>query len=440
MANSRRAVLIVALSGVAAVLPNFDPAVDEDAFVYAWAVSSDSYPNVEEEIDRILDCQLQDLVAKERMRRIMRFDFDFESDPILMSIMLSYWMSVAASPTGTPANQIERFTQGVGLSGGMWQIGILVGSVVKLTQPLAWNATAAQVKTALENLSFIGRGNTTVIFDTDHWDVTLVNNWARGAITFSIVVANLTGGTITRSTPTAAVQRDHALTRIAGFQNVAFGLVAGFRNSNRLPKFYKSVVANTLTIRGSHADPRISANAGVIGSGEVPNVTSGWAQPACSIFRPSRFRDTLLVIDGVDYALNNLLRNFEASLSNQLVDDDDAYTAQDDDIHRLERGDERPFTINCGILGEEGDDIHVMAESLAEVPVFMRIGRSGHNISFDIPKASISLRNPVLSYDGSVKRSMVQIQIEPMLISGDATTPFTADANVDIATQFLLAA
>lgn len=440
MATRRRADLIVALSGLGKRQADFDTPVAEAAIDTSWAMTSDSYPNVAREIDRILDCQQQDLVAKEVLRRIMRFDFDYEADPLLMSIHLAYMMSVAAAPTGTPANQIERFTQGVGLSGGVWKIGVLVGSVVKLTQPLAWNATAAEVKTAVENISYIGRGNTTVTFSVDHWDVTLVNNWARGAITFSIVVTGLTGGTITRATNTPADQNRHAMTRITGFQPVAFGLVVGFRNSDKLPKFYKSVVANTMTIRASHAQPRVTANMGVVGSGEVSNVSSGWVTPTCQVFRPARFRDTSLVIDGVDYALNNLLRDYEVSYSNGLVVDDDAYTAQDEDIHRAERSDQRPLSINVGILGEEGDLIHQMAEGLAEVAVSMRIGRPGSNISFNVPKASLSLRDPVLAYDGTVKRSKVEINIEPELISGDATTPFTAAANVALATQFLLAA
>lgn len=440
MTTRRRADLIVALSGVAARQSDFDTPVDEDAINTAWAMTSDSYPNVAQEIDRILDCQQQDLVAKEVLRRLMRFDFDYEADPLLMAIHLAYMMSVAGAPTGTPANQISVFTRGGGVTAGTWKIGVLVGSLVKYTAPLAWNAPAADVKMAVENISYVGRGNTTVTFTTDHWDVTLVNNWARGSITFSVVNTDLTGGVIVLTTPTPADQNHHALTRIAGFQPVAFGLVAGFRNSNRLPKIYKSVVANSMTLRASHAQPRVTANIGVIGSGEVPNVSSSWVTPVCQVFRPARFRDTSLVIDGVDYALNNLLRDYELSYSNQLVADDDAYTAQDEDIHRLERADQRPFSINAGILGEEGDTIHQMAEGLAEVAVSMRIGRPGSNITFNLPKASISLRDPVLAYDGSVKRSKVQIMIEPELISGDATTPFTAAANVAIPTQLLLAA
>lgn len=440
MTTRRRADLIVALSGVGAVQSDFDTPVDEDAIDTAWAMTSDSYPNVSDELDRILDCQQQDLVAIEKFRRMMRFDFDYEADPLLMAIHLAYMMSVAATPTGTPANQVEVFTRGVGVTAGTWRIGVLVGALVKYTQPIAWNATAAVVKTAVENIAYIGRANTTVTFAVDHWDVTLVNNWARGSITFSVDNAGLTGGVVVRTTPTPADQNHHALTRISGFQPVAFGLVAGFRNSDKLPKFFKSVVANSLTLRASHAQPRVTANMGVIGSGEVVRVTSGWVTPVCQVFRPARFRDTSLIIDGVDYALTNLLRDWELSFSNQLIADDDAYTSQDEDIHRLERADQRPFTINAGILGEEGDVIHEMAEGLAEVAVSMRIGRPGSNITFTIPKAVISLQNPVLGYDGTAKRSKVQISIEPELISGDATTPFTAIANVGIATQFLLAA
>jgi hypothetical protein len=142
----------------------------------------------------------------------------------------------------------------------------------------------------------------------------------------------------------------------------------------------------------------------------------------------------------VDYALNNTLRDFEVSLSNGLIVDDDAYTAQDEDIHRAERADQRVMTINAGILGEHNDVIYDLAASLGEVPVSLRVGRSGNGILFNLPKGSVSLRNPELAYDGTAKRSKIQIQIEPELVPGDSTTPFTVDALVGISSTLLTVA
>jgi hypothetical protein len=249
--------------------------------------------------------------------------------------------------------------------------------------------------------------------------------------------ALLTGGTWTQAPVTDGAQYDHHLTRISGFQPPAYGMAVGFRSSDKRMRLFKSVVADTFRATGSHNQPRVNVNWGMVASAEASLVSAGYTPPSCQVYRPARFRDCSLVINGVDYALNNTLRDFEVSYSNGLIVDDDAYTAQDEDIHRAERADQRTLTINAGILGELGDTIHALAEALGEVAVTMRIGRTGNGIIFNLPKGSVSLRNPVLAYDGTAKRSKVQIQIEPELIPGDATTPFTVDAMVGVSSTLL---
>jgi hypothetical protein len=436
MTDRRRADLVVAFSGVGAIQTNFDTPRAEAVLDTAWPVTSDSYPNVSQELDRILDCSQQDLVAKEVVRRLVRFDIDYDADPKLVAIHLAYLLGVAAAPTGTPANEVQTITSTA--TGGTGRIGVVVGSVTKYTPQLVFNVAAVDMKTALENINFIGRGNVTVSLAAGVYTITWVNNHANDNIA-SLVVdgALLTGGSWTPATTTQGAQRSHHITRISGFQPPAYGMAVGFRNSDKPMRLFKSVVADTLRITGSHNQPRVNVNWGMVASAEVSNVSGSYVVPACQVYRPARFRDTSLVIDAVDYALNNTLRDFEITYSNGLIVDDDAYTAQDEDIHRAERADQRTLNINAGILGELGDPIHALAEALGEVAVTTRVGRTGNGIIFNLPKGSVSLRNPVLAYDGTAKRSKVQTMVEPELIPGDATTPFTVDALVGIASTLL---
>jgi hypothetical protein len=441
MTDRRRADLVVALSGAAKIQSNFDTPSPEATFDTAWAVTSDSYPALSQELDRILDCSQQDLIAKEVVRRLVRFDFDYDSDAQLMAANLAYIMGVAAAPTGTPANEVQTITSTA--TGGTGRVGVVVGSVTKYTPQLAFNVPAADMKTALENINFIGKGNVTVALALGVYTFTFTNNHANDNIAALVVDGNgttLTGGTWTQATVTEGAQRDAHITRISGFQPPAYGMAVGFRNSNKRMRLFKSGVADTMRVTGAHNQPRINVNWGMVASAEVSNVSNAYSVPNCQIYRPSRFRDTSLVIDGVDYALNNTLRDFEVSLSNGLIVDDDAYTAQDEDIHRAERADQRVMTINAGILGEHNDVIYDLAASLGEVPVSLRVGRSGNGILFNLPKGSVSLRNPELAYDGTAKRSKIQIQIEPELVPGDSTTPFTVDALVGISSTLLTVA
>lgn len=436
MTTRRRAELVTALSGVAAIQTDFDTPRLESVLDTAWPMTSDSYPNVVQEIDRILSCDQQDLTAKEVMRRITRFDMDYDADPILMAIHAAYLLGVAAAPTGSPANEVQTLTK-VG-SGGTFRIGLPVpnSSIVKYTPQLPFGVTAAALKTALENINLIGRGNVQVTFLDPDWTITFQNNLANADMPLlTLDTALLTGGVHTIVQTTQGVQRKHTLTRISGFQPPAYDLAVGFRNSDKNMRFHKSGVADTMRITGSAAQPRVQVNWGMIASGEVTLVSDAYVPPTCEIFRPARFRDTLIVLDGTDYS--GLLKDFELTISNGLITDDDAYTAQDEDIHRAERADQRSFILNLGILGEHGDTIHDMAEALAEVAGTFRVGRSGRNLTFNIPKGSVSLRDPVVGYDGTAKRSKINIQVEPELIPGDATTPYTVDAYVPISETLL---
>lgn len=557
MPSRRRAELVLAFPNHGQRQADFETPIDEDVIIKAWAMTSDSYPGIDREIDRILNCTLERLTAKELLRRIMRFNFDFEASGQLIAQILAYKMGVAAAPTGTQANQIQRFTRTA--TGGTWRVGIPVGQYTKYTPFLAWNISAANLKAAIENLVAIGRGNTTVTLtpavvaafataqltttdigtigqtlsiggkvytisvdglgvdeievgvdaadfaaniaarvNTDtattlctavptgavvvftantigaggnsitfsttdpditinnvftggvtgvnaFWEVTHVNNLARAQMAQYVVdVSLLTGGTVTPSQTQAGVQKSHALSEITTFQQPVFGFVVGYRNSARLPRRYDSVVVDSLRISGAHAQPRLAANVLLIGSGNLNDVTSGYVIPACTIYRPIRFKDCLLTIDGVDYSnqpvTGNPWRDFDLTMSSNTITDDDAYPGQDEDVHRLERADERPWSLNVGILGEKGDDIYALAEENAEVPVTLQLGRSNEAIIFTVPKASVSLRNPETAFDGTAKRTKIQINIEPEEIPGDATTPYTVTAKFDESNTLLAVA
>jgi len=443
MPARRRAELVLAFPNHGQAQSNFDTPMAESVLVKAWAMTSDSYPGIEREIDRLLNCTLERLVQKELLRRIMRFNFDFEANGQLISQLLAYKMGVAAAPTGTQANQVQTLTM-TG-TGGTWRVGITIGQYIKYTPYLAWNVSAANLKAAIENLTAIGRNNTTVTLSTGVYTITHVNNLARAEMPQYVVDgALLTGGTVTPLETVPGVQKTHALSEITTFQQPAFGFVVGYRNSSRLPRRYDSCVVDSLRISGAHAQPRLTANVGIVGSGNLNDVTSGYTIPACTIYRPIRFKDCILIINGVDYSnqavTGNPWRDFELTMSSGIITDDDAYPGQDEDVHRLERADERPWALNVGILGEKGDDIYALAEENAEVAVSLQLGRTNECDIITLPKASVSLRNPETAFDGTAKRTKILINIEPEEIPGDATTPYTVAAKFDETATLLTAA
>lgn len=268
MTSRRRAELVTALSGVAATQVDFDTPMPESALDVAWPMTSDGYPNVSQEIDRILSCDQQDLTAKEVDRRIVRFDMDYDADPSLMAIHLAYLLGVAAAPAGVPVNESQTLTK-VG-TGGTFKAGLPVGGFTKWTPDLPHNVTAAALKTALENINRIGKGNVTVTFLDPDWTITFANNLANADMpTLALDTTGLTGGVHTIAEATKGVQRKHLISRISGFQPPAFSFASGFRNSDKRMRFHKSAVSDTFRASGSATSPRVTASWGMVASGEV---------------------------------------------------------------------------------------------------------------------------------------------------------------------------
>lgn len=432
MPSQRRSSYIFALSGVGAVQPNFDTAMPDAALNTAWTITSDTLPGVEEELQRTLDCTGQDLIGLELIRRVARWNFDFEADPTLIAPAVAYLAGAAGAPTGTPANQV--FTVTIVGTGGTFFFRLPVGSRMKDAAPLPYNPAASDIKRVLENLTAIGRGQLVVTsLGGGAFTVEVAGNLARGslgALTADDTALTGPGAGVTVEETTPAVQRAHGITRTNGVQPPPWSAIVGSKTSGRALRKWFSLVADSLRIGGGRANPRLTASMGVGGSAEKKYAGGGYVLPACQIYRAARFLDCDLIIDGVSYQANNLWRAFELRASNGLILDEDAQTDQDEDIHRAERADQRPFVIDATILGEEGDDLHALAESRGEVEVSLRVGRSGLNTTFDAPKAVVSLRNPAVVFDGTARRSALALTIEPELIPGDSTTPWTATANV----------
>jgi hypothetical protein len=420
------------MSGVGAVQPDFDTPMPDAALNVAWNVTSDTLPSVEEELTRILDCTQQDLTGVELQRRFARWGFDFETDPAMLAPAVAYLAGVAGTPTGTPRNQIYTLTI-AGATSGTFKLLLAVGGRLKETAPIPYNFTAADLKRALENLTAIGRGQLTVI-DTGGgaFTVEVGGNLQRG--TLGAITSNVTGlnggATVAVAVTQTAIQRAHAISRTTGDQPPAWSAIIGSEASAYALRKWISLVLDSLRIGGGRATPRLTASATVAGSAEPHYAAAGYVLPVCQIYRAVRFLDCELIIDGVNYQTSNLWRNFELRAGNNLITDEDANTDRDEDIHRAERGDVRSFVIDADIAGEEGDTLHEMARFRSEVAASLRIGRSGNNVTFTIPKALVSLRGGGIGFDGSARRSTIQLQLEPELIPGDSSTPWSAVANV----------
>jgi hypothetical protein len=433
MPSNKRRTYKFALSGVGAVQPDFDTPMPDAALNVAWNVTSDTLPTLEEELTRILDCTQQDLTGVELQRRFARWSFDFEADPALLAPAVAYLAGVAGAPTGTPRNQIFTLTI-ANATGGSFFLKLAVGTRQKPTAPIPYNFDAATLKRALENLTAIGRGQLTVINSGGGvFTIEVGGNLQRGslgAITADVTALAGVGASVGVAVTQTAIQRAHLISRMTGDQPPPWSAVIGSEKATTALRKWVSLVLDTLRIGGGRATPRLTASATVAGSAEPHYSAAGFVLPTCQIFRAVRFLDCDLLIDGLSYQDNNLWRSFELRAGNGLITDEDANTDRDEDIHRAERADVRPFVIDATILGDENDDLYQAAKFRDEVPVSLRIGRLGNNVTFAAAKALLSLRTPDIVFDGTARRSAIALSIEPELIPGNTATPWQATANV----------
>jgi hypothetical protein len=98
----------------------------------------------------IRDCRNEDLTDSQLVTRLARYTLAYsEVTPQILARWFALYAGGAASPTGSPANEIQTLTRGGTVSGGTFQIQMVLEGRTVITKAIAFDATTAAIQDAL---------------------------------------------------------------------------------------------------------------------------------------------------------------------------------------------------------------------------------------------------------------------------------------------------
>jgi hypothetical protein len=380
------------------------------------------------------DCSGEYVILEELTSRLFRLRFSFNPSAQMLAGMLAYGYSAAASPTGTPADEVQTLT--VSATGGTFTISFDFEGLAGTTSPLAYNANAATVQAALEALRPIKTGNVACSGTlSGGMSITFQNKLGKANMPLLTTNAgSLTGGagTATVVQTTQGANKLHAISRSTSDQPSIFSFIGGFDGDATNPRKYKNAVLNSINLTGT-ARGKVQAEVDLICSADLIEALS-YITPACVNFVPMKVSDCRLSIDGTYYT--EQLREFSFEYSNNILTGDDAFPFDDIDAIRLERGD-RTSNFTFAIFGSRGDALFTLAEGETQESVRLDLGQAGDRVSIIAPSAKLKLAENELTFIGDANRSAINLEAVPFLDEAVAGTPDYIEANIAQTTAFL---
>lgn len=401
----------------------------------AFPATSRNYIDVEETTEDVTDCTGEDFLFEILTGQTARLTIDFDVDPDLLAGMVANAYGVAASPTGG-TNEVQ--TETITATSGTRTLTVQVGANAQTTTALAFDATAAQIQTALEALSNVDPGDILVAVggSANERVYSMGGNLAKQDV--NIIAVNtygLGGGTSNIEETTGGVGSLHEITRLVAYTLPLQTFFIGFRGSDKQPVIFKNVVVNSIRVRAASRE-KVSCTVELIGSADLQYAV-GYTMPPCTDIIPIRFGDCQMSIGGVDYIAANLGREFEYYYQNDVTPKFDGAGVN---ATRHERADKRPSGFNLFVLGEPGDALFNLAKAKTTLDVFVRCGPSGRNVKFEAPQGLVKLAPTRIRFGGDPPESEIAIVVRPKKVSGDATTPTQVHAVTSQSVAYLIAA
>lgn len=391
------------------------------------------------------DCRGQDLINQNLRTRGLRLTLNYsEVTPAILAFWAAYYFGASANPTGSPLDEVQTITRTGTVSGGTFTLALTLEGRTVTTTPIAWNATNAAIQDALTaaRMKFIQPGDVVV---TGTWGtaitVTFGGRLAKANLANLVAdVTSLTGSIpgLTVANSAQGAQYFHAITRSTGTEKSRFSFVLGWDTVTDRFEKYIGFVCDTFNPsfpRRQNATLQVS----LIGPWE-PEILTSLTVPECENITPLLTDDCKVLIDGnwETTDINTLSINLN---DNVPTDEASAYGFDDVDIQTLERGDQPTYGITTGIFASEADAVYQLAyNERTEAPVDVKIhcGQPGNRLSILAPYAKVKFQNNRMTTAGTLRRSVVQLDITPF--SSGGLPPVKAEAYVDQSTAFLATA
>lgn len=383
----------------------------------------------------VYDCSQQDIHEETVESKLKRVRINYSSVTAqIISGWLAYFLSAAAAPTGTPADEVQTVT--IDATGGTFTLSFTFEGLTGTTGALAWNATAATVQAALEALDSIGAGNVSVSLTGLVYTVTFIGNLAKANVSTLVSnAAGLTGGAGTAVVATVAqgTNKFHALTRSTDDSLAKFSFGCGYEgNSGANPEKYFNGVCDSMSVsipKRKNVTLEI-----VLLARFTPAEMASFSVPTCANLPALKGRDCRLKLNSIFYTEELWQAGF--TLSNNIPAGDDAFPFNGTEVANFERGEKPTQTVSLQILGSKGDAPYTLCESETKVPLEIYIGVPGERASVIFPNTLMKFGTNRTQYVGELNRSAIVIDGMPHKDAG-LGAPLKAEGNISQTSAFL---
>lgn len=391
------------------------------------------------------NCDQVDLIGQPVRSRFTRFRLTYNNPtPQQIFRMLCYKEGAVASPTGTPANEVQTIARTGTVSGGSFPITFpSFEGRTGTTAQIAWNATNAQILAALTNqASSIGK----II---KPGDVVVGGNWTSGiTLTFAKRLRNANlplltvdnslitgGGTVGITETTAGDQNYFILMRSADGTKPLFTIATGDKAGSIATEKYGDAVVESVDFILNSEQTNVQMVV-VIACNFNAELLTGFTVPACVNEPPVLVVDTKLLIDGVYY--NRDLVNHAISL-NDNVPVAAAFAFDDIDVSvPFARGDQPTQEFTTELFGDSNSALHALALNEYvegnEVLFITHFGVPGNRVTITAESAKIKPQTSLDGFSGAANQSTLKIAATPFGISD---VPVYFEAFLDQSVAFL---
>lgn len=378
------------------------------------------------------DCTGEHVIIERLTGKIARFTFAFDLTAKLAAGWFAYLQGVAAAPTGTPADETQTLAFG-GATDGVFKLSLSFEGLSGTTEAIAFDASNAAIKAALESVRPIKTGNVNVTGTTTK-TITFTGDLAKANIPLLTVSDDTTDGSgVTITAGTNGDNKLHAITRTATERPPLFSLIECFDDGAGNAKKYKNLVLNDWTV---NLPRRGKATLTVVAFGDPdPIALTGYSVPACVAQDPIRTADCRVKV-GADWITDDL-REVTYTESNNLDVSEDALRFDGVTPDRLERGD-RTASVNILSLGNPSDAMFqfAAAEDSAFAAFQLALGVPGERLTIYAPNTQFRLEDSLVEFVGTRNKSAFRLIGRPSPDNSNVVT--RGEYNGAFTTQFLL--
>jgi len=387
--------------------------------------------SVEEVVVRnsIFDCGGRDKVTETLRTRALRTTFNYtEVNDQILAMHGAYYFSAADAPTGSPVNEVQTLTVA---SAGTVSATLEGRTVTSKTIPAT--ATAADVQRILTGTSmvFIQPGDL-VVTGTGPFTLTFPDTGRLGRTNMPTLSGS---GGCSVAASVEGSQRLHAMYRSEDDNKVRMGFVLGWDNVTDRVEKYSGFACESFNVTLNRRQP-VGLQVSYIGPWDY-EILDTYTIPDCVTITPMMTEDCKLKVNGAweTSDVNTAAVNFNDNIA---TDESSAYGFDEVDIQDLERGDQPTYLITASVFGSEVDDLYDLAineRTQAPVDVQVLLGLPGHRLAILAPKGKVKFQNNKLGNAGTLRKSTLNLDIEPF--KDGVNAPVKANAYVNQSTTFL---